>query len=310
MSGPRRALCAWDMQSLTEGHLAALKALEGEFEELVVAITRADEAFTPAQPLLGGQRVARATRCLRQRLERPFFVLPIKDAGLTAPQRAIRLAIDTPAFDTFVTDEAPLALAMEALCGKTTRPLVASGACVLEGFPEPSRGLFIARAQPFHIGHEAFVAQIAAERGEVIVLLAMANASHTLMNPATAGERLEMVRPVLERVAPGRHHLAAAPYVDHDAANVPELRLLLPAFSHIYTNSPSTRALATSAGVPCVSLGAHVEVSGTQIRRRVLAGEDCGDLVPDEVAEVLGRSPFAARLRALAEAEARGQGGA
>ncbi len=308
MKAPRRAIYALDGQRWSAGHDALVDALAEDYEEIVVAILKADEGFTAAQPLTGGQRVERLTARLRGRVGRPFCVLPIKGAGLTAAQLAVRLGLYAPAFEALVVEDEALAAAARWALGCRVRVEALEGVEALAAGPRVARGLFIARAQPFHAGHAAFVAQMAEEQDEVIVLVAMANASHGLRDPATAGERVEMIWPALERIAPGRHFLAAAPWVDHDAANVPDLRLILPDFGTLYTNSPSTKALA-GPGVAVRALKASVEVSGTEIRRRIIAGEPFEAMLPPETARVMGRLPVAERLRALAQPERRGQEG-
>ncbi|MEM3079801.1 MAG: adenylyltransferase/cytidyltransferase family protein, partial [Thermoproteota archaeon] len=52
-----------------------------------------------------------------------------------------------------------------------------------------SRGLFIGRFQPFHLGHLKAVEYIINRVDEVIIGIGSAQYSHTLENPFTAGER-------------------------------------------------------------------------------------------------------------------------
>lgn len=305
----RRALCAWDLQRLTGRHLEILEELEQDHDELVLVITDAEHAYTPEHPLSAGERAARATPILRARLAKPFFVLPIKRGALSEAQYAARIRLGAPRFDTFVCGSPREAAVAARVLGCATRvaaigPGPASDPDRAAAAPV-RRGLFVTRAQFFHVGHRAFVRQMAKEQDEVIVLVAKANASHSFDHPATAGERLEMIRPCLEREAPGRSHLCAAPYVEDDGANFAELALLLPEFQAVYTNSPITAAMAASDGYRVVPLAERVEASGSDLRRRIAAGEPYEHLLPEEVLAALKSSPALPRLSALARPEVR-----
>ena len=178
---------------------------------------------------------------------------------------------------------------------------------MLAPVPPVRRGLFVTRAQPFHLGHRAFVRQILAELDEVVVLVSKANVSHSLDNPATAGERLELIQPLLEAEARGRHHLCAAPYVDDDAANFAELKARSCRRSRRSTPTARARPARSLRRDPRGSAGRRrSEVSGSEVRRRILAGEPYDELLPPEVARALSASPVPARLRALGLPEVRG----
>ena len=213
-----------------------------------------------------------------------------------------------PAFTHLVTSDQDLERAANTLLDCTTRFMKSGNGLDLLAANSAStlrRGLFITRAQPFHLGHAACVQTIAEEMDEVIVLVALSETSHSVHNPATAGERLEMIHPYLQRALPGRFYLAAAPYEAHTACNVSELTLLVPTFDCVYSNSPSTQALAVSAGVPWRAVQPNVDVSGTQVRQAMLDGQALGRLVPPEVENVLGRLGVRERLQLLASEEVR-----
>lgn len=169
----------------------------------------------------------------------------------------------------------------------------------------PRRGLLLTRAQPFHNGHLALLRQAAAEVDEVVVAVARAEASHSARDPLTCGERLALLRPVLEAELPGRYHLLGAPYEPVVATNLAELRLLSPPFQRVYGNNPVLLAMAEEAGLAVSSLRAPVAVSGTEVRRRVAAGEPVDPLVPPQVAAALPASPLRARLLAAEGPEPR-----
>ena len=93
----KRALCAWPLSQLEEPHLAVLRDLERHHDELILIVTDADEAYTPAMPLSAGERIARALPLLRAQLKCPFYLLPVKRGASRRrsmrPHPALRAAL-------------------------------------------------------------------------------------------------------------------------------------------------------------------------------------------------------------------------
>ena len=61
-----------------------------------------------------------------------------------------------------------------------------------------NRGLVIGRFQPPHNGHLSVIREILKKKREVIIVVAAAQLSHTSKNPLTAGERVTLIRLMLE----------------------------------------------------------------------------------------------------------------
>jgi len=61
-----------------------------------------------------------------------------------------------------------------------------------------SRGLYVGRFQPFHLGHLHAIKYVLSQVDEVIIVIGSAQYSHRLDNPFTAGERVTMVRRALD----------------------------------------------------------------------------------------------------------------
>jgi nicotinamide-nucleotide adenylyltransferase len=57
------------------------------------------------------------------------------------------------------------------------------------------RGFYIGRFQPYHNGHQHMVEEIIEEVDELVLGIGSADASHTVRNPFTAGERWEHLVP-------------------------------------------------------------------------------------------------------------------
>ncbi|HTT35729.1 MAG TPA: nicotinamide-nucleotide adenylyltransferase [Thermoplasmata archaeon] len=177
-----------------------------------------------------------------------------------------------------------------------------------------ARALLVGRFQPFHAGHLATVRAVrAAHPDEPLILgIGSAQASYTLDNPFTAGERAEMIDRALAEA--GVAGCAWVPLVDIDrhALWVAHLESLLPPFRRIHTNNPLTRLLFERAGyvVESPPLVDRDRLQGTRIRALLAAGSDVGDRVPPAVGAYLRSIDAGGRLKLLAARARDGGGGA
>ena len=165
------------------------------------------------------------------------------------------------------------------------------------------RGLLVGRFQPFHRGHLAVATAIRSGRPRDPLLLAIgsAQASYTLDNPFTAGERIEMIDRALAEA--GLAGCVAIPVVDIDrhALWVSHLESTLPPFDRVYTNNPLTRLLFERAGydVESPALVNRRDLEGVRIRRLLASGGRWAGRVPPAVAAYLREIDAASRLRLL-----------
>jgi len=169
------------------------------------------------------------------------------------------------------------------------------------------RGLFIGRFQPFHRGHLYAVKRILEEVDELIIVVGSAQMSHELDNPFTAGERIEMIRRALdaEGIDRGRYMLIPIPDAPAHTVWVSMVESQTPRFDIVYTNQPLTRRLMLEAGyeVRGIELYERERYEATEIRRRILVGEDWRDLVPEEVYRYLMEIDGVGRIRDLAKSD-------
>ncbi len=149
--------------------------------------------------------------------------------------------------------------------------------------------LMIGRFQPFHLGHLQVIETITKESDYTIVGIGSAQYSHTFENPFTAGERHLMISRSLKEA--GLEHLFLVPLVDINRYSiwVSHVESLVPPFDAIYSNNPLTRRLFNEAGyeVRESPLFNREQYSGTEIRRRMLEGEEWEHLVPDAVSRTI-----------------------
>jgi nicotinamide-nucleotide adenylyltransferase len=151
-----------------------------------------------------------------------------------------------------------------------------------------NRAFYIGRFQPFHKGHLKVIREITNEVDELVIGIGSAQLSHTPENPFTAGERILMISRSLE---PLDLYYYVIPINDiyRNAEWVAHVRSTTPPFSSAYSNNPLVSRLFSESGyeVKHSPMYNRVEYSGTEIRRRMLAGENWEKLVPKAVVEVV-----------------------
>lgn len=165
------------------------------------------------------------------------------------------------------------------------------------------RGLLVGRFQPFHAGHLAVVRKVRADRPEELLLLGIgsAQASYTLDNPFTAGERFEMIERALAEAGVDGCRAVPLPDIDRHAMWVAYVESQLPTFRHVYTNNPLTRLLFERAGYAVESppLIDRARYEGTRLRAAMAEGDGWRDGVPPSVREYLLEIQAPARMRLL-----------
>lgn len=161
--------------------------------------------------------------------------------------------------------------------------------------------LLIGRFQPFHNGHLEIVRGIASESDHIIIGIGSAQFSHTYENPFTAGERHLMISRALSEEGLDSWFIVPIVDINRYAVWVSHVESLVPPFHAIYTNNPLTRRLFREAGyqVRASPLYNREQYSGTEIRRRMLSGEDWESLVPRAVREVIKEIDGIERIKDL-----------
>jgi len=162
--------------------------------------------------------------------------------------------------------------------------------------------LLIGRFQPFHKGHLEVVRSIARKCDSLIIGIGSAQYSHTVDNPFTAGERHLMISRALKDE--GMHEYFLVPIVDINryAVWVSHVVSLVPPFEVVFTNNNLTRRLFSEAAyeVRDSPMFNRDTYSGTEIRRRMVAGDEWKDLVPPAVAKVIDDIDGVNRIKDLA----------
>lgn len=161
--------------------------------------------------------------------------------------------------------------------------------------------LIIGRFQPLHKGHMEVVKKVARESERVTIGIGSAQYSHTKENPFTAGERYSMIAEALKEEGISNCYIVPVEDLNRYSVWVSQVVSMCPKFSRVYTNNPYTRRLFSEAGfeVRDSPLYNRSEFSGTEVRRRIISGENWRVLVPDAVAEIIDEIDGAERVKQL-----------
>jgi len=170
-----------------------------------------------------------------------------------------------------------------------------------------ARALFVGRFQPFHFGHLHAIETILGEAEELIIVVGSAQMSHEPDNPFTAGERIEMIEAALAEAKIERCRYLLIPIADAPSHRtwVSYVESQTPRFDAVYTNQPLTRRLLVEAGYNVKSIPLHKRnvFEATEIRRRILKGEDWSDLVPTPVHRIVVEIDGESRIRDLGKSD-------
>ncbi len=166
---------------------------------------------------------------------------------------------------------------------------------------EITRSLIFGRFQPFHLGHLKVVEWALDDFEELVILVGMADESHTLKNPFTAGERIWMIREALksEGVDLSRIITATAPTMSVYVGNAYHIIKLVPEVKTLITRNPLVGQVFRGAGIGVIEPPTfNREIyRGKVIRERILRGEKWEDLVPEKVAEIIKEIGGEERIR-------------
>ena len=165
------------------------------------------------------------------------------------------------------------------------------------------RALHVGRFQPFHKGHLHNVKKILEENDELIIGIGSAQYSHTLKNPFTCCERIEMIRRTLDDLS----RVIIIPITDLHIHGiwVKHLCNIVPKFDVVYSNEPLTVRLFKEEGFLVKSLPLYSRdfYNSTKIRSKIIKGENWKENVPKEVYDFIKEIKGDERLREIAKSD-------
>jgi len=169
------------------------------------------------------------------------------------------------------------------------------------------RALYVGRFQPIHRGHINAIKHIMGKVDELVIIIGSAQHSHSLDNPFTTGERIVMIRAALNeaKLNPAKYYLIPVPDAPMHAVWVAKVKAYSPPFEVAYTNEPLTSRLfkESEIRVEKIPFFDREKYSATEVRRRMLAGENWRELLPKSVVKIVGSIDGVERLRELARTD-------
>ncbi|MBW9220873.1 nicotinamide-nucleotide adenylyltransferase [Methanothermococcus sp. SCGC AD-155-M21] len=162
------------------------------------------------------------------------------------------------------------------------------------------RAFLIGRWQPLHNGHLTIIREIVNEVDELIIGIGSAQRSHTTKDPFTAGERIMMIIKTLKKYD-FPYYVIPIKDIEFNAVWVSYVEALTPPFDVVYTGNPLVRELFVERDyiVKKPKLYNRKEYSGSEIRKRMINGEEWRHLVPKEVVDVICEIDGENRIRRL-----------
>ncbi len=168
------------------------------------------------------------------------------------------------------------------------------------------RGCYIGRFQPFHNGHLNMVERIVEDDDidELVLGIGSADASHTKHDPFTAGERIMMITKSLVDLDLVTY---AVPIEDleRNSVWVSHVQSMSPEFDIAYSNNPLVIQLFEEAGVEVRQspMFNREVLEGTEVRERMIKGQNWQPLVPDAVGEVVDEIGGIERIQRVSETD-------
>lgn len=171
------------------------------------------------------------------------------------------------------------------------------------------RGFCIGRFQPYHNGHDKIIRTISEEVDELVIGIGSAQKSHSLTDPFTAGERIEMIRKSLEDIDL-LYYIIPLQDLEFNSLWVSHVRCMSPKFQVVYSNNPLVIQLfkETGADVRRTPLHDRNRLSGTEIRKLMVEGkeDEWSKLVPPAVHNVIFEINGIERIQALSNTDNNG----
>ena len=166
------------------------------------------------------------------------------------------------------------------------------------------RGILVGRMQPVHQGHLQVIKRILNEVEEVIIGIGSAQLSHTIKDPFTAGERVMMLSKALAEngIPASRYYIIPVQDIECNSLWVAHMEMLTPPFNHVYSGNSLVQRLFTEKGYQVTQppLFNREMYSGTEVRRRMLSGQNWEELLPESVVDVINEIDGVSRINDLA----------
>src|SRR3989339_1189157 len=157
-------------------------------------------------------------------------------------------------------------------------------------------GFFIGRFQPYHLGHDFTIREIAKESDYVIIGVGSSQEHHTIDNPFTLKERCEMISKSLGKDI--NYTIIPIPDINDYQAWVKHVEILTPKIDVVYSGNQVVKDLFEKGGHDVRSVNHHIYTSATEIRKMMANGESSWEaLVPKGTLETIAECDGVNRMK-------------
>jgi nicotinamide-nucleotide adenylyltransferase len=167
-----------------------------------------------------------------------------------------------------------------------------------------SRGIFIGRFQPFHLGHIAAIKFAFKKVDELAIVVGSAQASYESQNPFTAGERISMIKDSLNAddiIDCKKTLIIPVPDTNIHSTWTHSVDMLVPKYDVVFTNNAFTGYLFIQRNIKVTApkLLERSDLSGTEIRRRMVKNLKWTHLVTEQTQSVIREVGGVERLKKI-----------
>ena len=159
--------------------------------------------------------------------------------------------------------------------------------------------LFIGRFQPFHNAHLSDVKLALKEGYKVIIAIGSSQESGTKENPFSYEERKEMIERMLKAHKILDYDIISVSDINDDKKWVEHVKKIVPEFDIAYTGNEFTEKLFKEKDIKVRKIKLIEGINATEIRKRILHGNDWRELVPKEVSEYIENIDGIARIKKI-----------
>ena len=167
-----------------------------------------------------------------------------------------------------------------------------------------SRGIFIGRFQPFHLGHIAAIKFAFKKVDELAIVVGSAQASYESQDPFTAGERISMIKDSLNAdniIDCKKTLIIPVPDTNIHSTWTHSVDMLVPKYDVVFTNNAFTGYLFIQRNIKVTEpkLLDRSHLSGTEIRRRMVKNLKWTHLVTEQTQSVIREVGGVERLKKI-----------
>jgi len=162
-------------------------------------------------------------------------------------------------------------------------------------------GLLIGRFQPFHIGHLEAIHFALSKVENLWIGIGSSDKSHEKRNPFTAEERKEMIILSIDDKTAKKIRIFFVPDVDDHKKWTFLIDSIVSKYELVFSNDEVTQSLYSKRNIRVIPvlLKNREDLSGTNIRSRIVSDQSWENLVPDGTKIVLKKIKANNRLKNL-----------